>query len=54
MSDLVKKYQFLGTEAEQLVQVAKLWVDDPAHLASPPASIVNCCKSGWRSDPTQK
>jgi len=36
MSEIVKNYQFSGTETEQLVQVAKLWVDDPAQFDSPP------------------
>jgi hypothetical protein len=52
--DVVKKYQFSGTEAEQIVQVAKLWVDDPARFASPAGSIVNSFKPGWGSDPSQK
>jgi hypothetical protein len=54
MGDIVKKYAFSGTETEQLVEVAKLWVDDPAQFASPASSIVSSFKSSWRSDPTQK
>ncbi|OYX69301.1 MAG: hypothetical protein B7Y95_18500 [Rhizobiales bacterium 32-66-11] len=54
MSDIVKKYQFLGTETEQLVQVAKLWVDYPALFASPPGSVASSFKLPSRSDPTQK
>lgn len=27
MGDIVKKFQFSGTETEQLVQVAQLWID---------------------------
>lgn len=37
--DIVKKHQFTGTEVEQLVEVAKLWVDAPALFVSPPNSI---------------
>lgn len=54
MSDIVKKYQFSGAETEQMVQVAKLWVDDPAQFASLPGSFGGSVKSEWRSDPTQK
>lgn len=54
MGDIVKKYAFSGTQTEQLVEVAKLWVDDPAQFASPASSIVSSFKSSWRSDPTQK
>lgn len=53
MSDIVRKYQFSGTEAEQLVKVAKLWVDDPAQFASPSGSVASSFKSGRRSGPAQ-
>lgn len=38
-ADIVKKYQFSGTEIEQLVQVAKLWVDEPTGFVFPPSSM---------------
>lgn len=33
MGDIVRKHKFSGTATEQLVQVAKLWVDDPTQFA---------------------
>lgn len=47
MGDIVKKFQFSGTETEQLVQVAQLWIDDPAHFVAPPSPIAAGFKSGW-------
>lgn len=38
-ADIVKKHQFSGTEAEQLMQVAKLWVDEPARFVAPSSPI---------------
>ncbi len=31
--DIGRKHKFSGTATEQLVQVAKLWVDDPTQFA---------------------
>ncbi|RWI57168.1 MAG: hypothetical protein EOR16_16500 [Mesorhizobium sp.] len=45
IGDIVKKYQFSGTETEQLVQVAKLWVDDPSQFVSPTSPIVDAFRS---------
>lgn len=41
MGDIVNKFQFVGTETEQLVQVAKLWVDNPSQFIAPPRSVVS-------------
>ncbi|AEI04454.1 hypothetical protein OCA5_pHCG300070 (plasmid) [Afipia carboxidovorans OM5] len=38
-ADIVKKHQFSGTEVEQLVQVAKLWVDEPEQFIVQPSPI---------------
>ena len=38
-TEILKKHQFPGTEVEQLVQAAKLWVDAPGLFVSPPSSI---------------
>ena len=38
-ADIVKKHQFSGTEAGPLVEVAKLWVDEPARFVVPPSPI---------------
>lgn len=54
MGDIVKKVEFSGTETEQLVQVAKLWVDDPAQFSTPQSLTISSFISAGRSDPAQK
>jgi hypothetical protein len=43
MGDIVRKHKFSGTATEQLVQVAKLWVDDPTQFA-PSSPTMDGCK----------
>lgn len=45
-SDVVKKHQFSGTEAEQLVEVAKLWVDEPKQFLLLPSAIARSFRRG--------
>lgn len=33
--DVITKYQFAGTPTEQMIEVGKLWVDEPERFASP-------------------
>jgi hypothetical protein len=51
--DIVRRYQFQGCEAEQLVQVAKLWVDDPAPFVAPSSQVVESFKASLRSSRTR-
>lgn len=53
LSDIVKKYQFPGNEKEQLMQVAKLWVDDPAQFARASESFAASFTASIRPGPTR-
>lgn len=54
MGDIVKRYQLSGNETEQLIEVAKLWVDDPSQFAARAGSLVTNFKARMRSAPAGK